>query len=310
MGTLPRATEEAAAAAMADARESDFSFVSEALEPIGFNRRTGNFDGIDPYLKVASFTRPDGRIFLLNYACHAVTLGRKPVVSADWPGAAVRALEARGHRALLLQGFCGDVDPVTNLNRWGEGTEEDLGLYGETIAGRAVKASRLAAKSPKAGLRAAEKRVRVPLAVPPREAIAGLADDFLKKNARFPLADRFAVEWKKHALRAHAGIGARPFVDRVPLQAMSIGQMKLIALPGEVFSAYGLMLKKEFPALLGAGYANGNIGYLPSGSAFEDPDDYASRFAPMFYTVFPFRPDLPLLIVGTARELLTSLGAT
>ena len=148
MGTLLRATEEAAVAALADARESDFSFVSEALEPIGFNRRTGNFDGIDPYLKVASFNRPDGRLFLLNYACHAVTLGRKPVVSADWPGAAVRALEARGHRALLLQGFCGDVDPVTNLNRWGEGTEEDLELYGEMIAGRAAKAARSRRQGP------------------------------------------------------------------------------------------------------------------------------------------------------------------
>ena len=308
LGTLAGAAEGAAAAALSDARRSDFSFSAEALEPIGFNRRTGDFDGIDPYLKVATFSRTDGRIFLLSYACHAVTVGRKPVVSADWPGAAVRALEARGHRALVLQGFCGDIDPVTNLNRWGEGTTEDLNLYGEIMAGRAVKAAAAAAATPEPRLRSAEKRVRVPLDVPPREAIAGLADDFLKKNARFPMADRFAAEWKKRALRAYDSIAAKPFVDRAPVQAMAVGEMKLIALPGEVFSAYGLMLRKEFATLLPAGYANGNIGYLPSGRAFEDPDDYASRYAPMFYTVFPFRSDLPLLIVGTARELLASLG--
>jgi len=308
MRTLPAAAQSAAAAADADARQARFSFAAEAVEPIGFNRRAGNFDGIDPYLKVAALTRNDGAIFLLNYACHAVVVGRKPVVSADWPGAAVRALESRGHRAIVVQGFCGDIDPVTNLNRWGEGTAGDLTLYGEILAGRAVKAGDSAPAMVKPALTSVERRIRIPLAVPPRDEIAGRAAFFLKKNEGFPRADRFAAEWTRTALERHGELAAHPYLENVPVQAMSIGGLKIIALPGEVFSAYGLILKREFPSLITAGYANGNAGYLPSGSAFEDPEDYASVFSPMFYTVFPFRPDLPLLIVGTARELLSSFG--
>lgn len=308
MGTLSGAFSGAAADALADAREAEFSSGTEAVEPIGYNRRSGNFDGIDPYLKVAAFTRAEGKIFLLNYACHAVVVGRKPLVSADWPGAVVRALEARGHRAVLFQGFCGDIDPVTNLNRWGEGTSEDLELYGEILAGRAIKIDRLAAQTPSATLHSVEKRIRVPLAIPPARDIEGRAAFFLEKNAGFPLADRFAGEWAKTARERHGELAARPYLDNVPLQAMSIGGMKLVALPGEVFAAYGLMLKKEFPSLFTAGYANGNIGYLPSASAFDDPHDYAGVFAPMFYTVFPFKPEIASLLARTARDLLTSLG--
>jgi hypothetical protein len=308
MGTLSDAVSGAAADAQADVRQAEFSSGIEALEPIGYNRRSGNFEGIDPYLRVAAFTRADGKIFLLNYACHAVVVGRKPLVSADWPGAVVRALEARGHRAVLFQGFCGDIDPVTNLNRWGEGTSEDLELYAEILAGRALKIDRLATRSSSPSLQSVEKRIRVPLDIPAARDIEGRAAFFLEKNAGFPLADRFAGEWAKTARERHSELAARPYLDNVPLQAISIGGLKLIAFPGEVFAAYSLMLKKEFPSLFTAGYANGNIGYLPSASAFDDPHDYAGVFAPMFYTVFPFKPEIAPLLVRAARELLTSLG--
>jgi len=307
MGTLPDAMSQAARAAVSDAREASFSIASEAVEPIGFNRRTGTFDGIDPTLNVASFTRTDGKIFLMNYACHAVTLGRAPEVSADWPGAAVRAIEARGHRALLFQGFCGDIDPVTNLNRWGDGSTEDLKLYGEILAGRALKGERHSPPSIDTDIRSLEKRIRVPLAVPARGAIETQAAFFLEKNSGFPKADRFAAEWKKIAHDHYDKIAAAPYIDDVPVQAISVGAMKIIAFPAEVFSAYSLILKKEFPGLFTFGYANGDIGYLPSESAFADPGDYAANCAPMFYTAFPFTPDVPKLLVSTARELLEAL---
>jgi neutral ceramidase len=309
METLAGAVSGAAADALADAREAEFSSGVEAVEPIGYNRRSGNFDGIDPYLKAAAFTRADGKIFLLNFACHAVVIGRQPQVSADWPGAAVRALEARGHRAVLFQGFCGDIDPVTNLNRWGEGTAEDLELYGTILADRAMKIDRTAARTASPALRSVERRIRVPLDVPPLGEIESRAAFFLEKNAGFPLADRFAKEWAKTAFERHGELAAKPSLDNVPIQAMSIGDMNLISLPGEVFAVYGLTLTREFPSLFTVGYANGNIGYLPSGSAFEDRGDYASVFAPMFYTVFPFNPDIAPLLAKTARELLSSFGS-
>jgi len=319
LASLPGAAVEAAAAALSDVAESELWFGFEAVEAIGFNRRLATFEGIDPLLKTARFKRKDGEIFLLNYACHPVTLGRDARVSGDWPGAAVRALEARGRRALVFQGFCGDIDPVTNLNRWGRGTEEDLGLYGEILAGRALKSAALGGRiegtnAPARGrpagraLAAAEARVRVPLEVPPAGEIETLAALFRARNQRFPAADRFASEWAESAPTRRGELAEMPYLDNVPVQAMAIGGLKIIAFPGEVFTAYSVALKKEFPTLFPIGYANGNIGYLPSRAAFEDPDDYAAVFAPMFYGAFPFTLDLPALLISTARRLLLNLG--
>lgn len=320
LATLPAAVSGAAAAAADDVREADFVFSAEALEPIGYNRRKATFDGIDPYLRAASFVRSDGEILLLNYACHAVTMGRIPSVSADWPGAAVRAVEGRGRRrAIVFQGFCGDIDPVTNLNKWGAGTKEDLAMYGEIVASRAIKSlerAREAGRTRDAGmrhsgtaslLRVTQTRIRVPLSVPPRDRIGDTAALFLKYNSGFPLSDRFAAEWTAAAAENHARLAAHPFVDGVPIQAITFGGLKLIALPGEVFSSYSLDLGRDFPGVFTVGYANGNIGYLPSRSAFDEPGDYACACAPMFYTIFPFTRDLPEIILGAARDVLRSL---
>jgi hypothetical protein len=327
MATLSGAVSAAVVAAARDMRVARLAFAAEAIEPIGYNRREKNFAGIDPFLRTARLARggqDEGDIFLLNYACHAVTMGRIPKVSADWPGAAVSALERRGHRAVVFQGFCGDIDPVTNLNRWGAGTREDLALYGEIIAARAEKAVALArqdvdpqdAGSEATGvtsrqtpplLRSAEMRLRVPLAVPSRDRIEETAALFLRYNSGFPLSERFAAEWTAAAHGNHEALAASPFVDDVPIQAMAIGGMKLLAIPGEVFSSYSLDLGKDRPGLFTVGYANGNIGYLPSRSAFDEPGDYACACAPMFYTVFPFTRDLPAIILDAARKVLRSL---
>lgn len=110
----------AAADAAADLAAAEFTSAFVAAEPIGYNRRRGDFHGIDPWLKVLTFRTGARSTVLFSYACHPVVLGRRTKISADWPGAAVRAIEATGRRTLFLQGFCGDIDPVTQMNGWGK----------------------------------------------------------------------------------------------------------------------------------------------------------------------------------------------
>jgi hypothetical protein len=309
MEALPAAIVEAAVAAAADAAPAEFSYSFEALEPLGYNRRKDSFEDIDPYLKIGYFERGEGDILLLSYACHAVVLGRTTQVSADWPGAAVRAVEATGRRAIVLQGFCGDVDPVTQLNRWGEGSAEDLALYGRIIADRALKSRRYARTPPDARLRTSERSIEIPLAVPPRERIDDMGKLFLEKNGRFPLADKFEREWRKRAYEAYAALSRKPFIDDIPIQAVDIGGLEMIGLPGEVFSRFGLNLKAAHPALIPVGYANGDAGYFPSRGAFADLGDYAAYCAPMFYTIFPFTSDLEDIITRASLDILSELKA-
>ncbi len=304
MATLPGRIRAAARAAAADLGDAEASAGEAVVEPIGFNRRTNDFTGIDPVLKVIALKRKSARVLVLSYACHAVTLGRSPLVSADWPGAVVRELESRGERALVLQGCCGDVDPVTGLNGWGSGTEEDLRLYGHLLAERALKAVRGAAASGDAAVRSAERRVRVMLRVPPEETLDREAVKFVAINSAFPGAERFADEWLKSAHEHYAAMAKKPYLDEVPVQAAAVGPALVAGLPGEAFSCYGLALRKEFPGVLPAAYVNGDIGYLPPATAFMDPRDYACHCAPKFYTLFPFTRTIESQMLETAGQVL------
>jgi len=306
--SLPDAVCKAVEQAANYLRDAGFSYAAQAVEPIGYNRRLGNFVDVDPFLKSGVFKRDGGSIYLLNYACHAVTLGRSTQVSADWPGALARRLEKDGHRALVFQGFCGDLDPVVFMNHWGGGTGEDLRLYGDLLADRLAKSEKGAKQPANIRLAAAEQRFRIPLSVCRKDEIDAEAAFFLEKNKAFPLADRFAEEWRQTAHERHREFWSKPYLDDVPVQALAVGDWKLVALPGEVFCRFGLNLGKEFPGLMTAGYANGNIGYLPHASAFEDTGDYACYCAPRFYTVFPFTADLERIFMKESRGVLKAVA--
>ena len=296
----------AAADAAADLRDARFGFAFEAVEPLGYNRRRGDFRDIDPWLKALVF-RTKGRLtFLFNYACHPVVLGRTADVSADWPGAAVRAVEQSGHRAVFLQGFCGDIDPVTQMSRWGQGTAADLGLYGEIIALRLEKAADEAAagETRSTSLDAAEERIEVPLHVPARAEIERRARSFAQNYAAFPGGGKFAAAWRERALRKRARAAKSPAVRNVPVQALRIGPVRILGFPGEPFCGTGLRLRKRHDPLLPVGYANGLIGYIPTRAAYRDPSDYASSCAPMFFQTFPFRPDVERVFLDAGRRLL------
>jgi hypothetical protein len=298
---------EAAAEAGEAPREAGFSYALEAVEPLGFNRRKTNFCGVDPVLKAAVFRTAERRIYLLNYACHAVVFGRKTHVSADWPGAVVREIERSGDKAVFFQGFCGDIDPVLQMNRWGEGTAGDLLDIADLVRRRLKKAERYAVPQPDPHLSASEHRLELPLSIWDKRTIERQAADFEKRYGQFPGAARFAGEWKKLALAAAPVMRKTPRLRNVPVQAIAVGALKIIALPGEFFCEIGLKLEKTDAPLMPVGYANGNIGYIPEDRDFRDAADYACYCAPMFYQIFPFEPGVERTFLRASRKALRSV---
>jgi len=300
---------EAAEEAAGHPEEAECRSAFEAVEPIGYNRRSKDFRDIDPWLKAAAFRTKSKKIFLLNYACHAVVLGRSKGVSADWPGAWIREVERAGAKAVFFQGYCGDIDPVTQANRWGQGTSEDLRLYGDLLKRRLDKAGAYAEVQAGPGLAAVEKRIRIPLDIWTKRDIEREAAAFEKKYAQFPGAERFAKEWKKEALATYRARRKAPFLENVPLQALAIGRLKMLALPGEIFCGIGLKLQKALGPFVPIGYANGSIGYVPSRAAYRDRSDYACYCAPMFYQGFPFAPEIEGIILRESRGVLKAIGS-
>lgn len=308
MAFVKKAIKEAVELAAANSDNAEFAFAFEAIEPIGFNRREANFKDIDPLLKVAVFKQKDRKIYLVSYACHPVTLGRTTDVSADWPGALIQEIEDKGNQGIFFQGFCGDIDPVTNMNRWGSGTKEDLLLYGKMLFHRTLKTETHLVFQEKTTLKALEKRIHLPLKVCSKDEIEQQAESFLESNKQFPLADRFIDEWKTKAYQKHAELSEKPFLENIPIQVISIGQLKILGLPGEVFCRIGLNLQKRWHPLFTFGYANGNIGYIPTQSAYQDAADYACYCAPKFYSVFQFSQEIEKILVRESAELLADIS--
>jgi hypothetical protein len=295
---------EAAAEAVAARRPAELSYAFEAIEPLGYNRRKNDFCGVDPVLKIAILRTTVRRIYLLSYACHAVVFGRRSHVSADWPGAVVAAIEKCGDQAVFFQGFCGDIDPVIQKNRWGEGTPSDLLDIGSLVRRRLVRAERYAVDQSDPVLAAVERRIRVPLTIYDRRTIERRAASFARTYSQFPGAARFAGDWRRRALAAAPARRLAPVVRDVPVQAMALGDLRIAALPGEFFSEIGLKLQRTNAPVVPVGYANGNIGYVPTDRDFRDAADYACYCAPMFYELFPFRPGVERTFLKAARRAL------
>jgi hypothetical protein len=304
---VAEAVKEAAAEASAALEAVEFGFHFEAAEPIGYNRRLGNFEDVDPWLKVVIFKGKKKKIFLLSYACHPVTLGPTKEISADWPGALSREIEARGHAGLVFQGFCGDIDPVIYLNRRFGATKEDLALSGKILAERALKSEKYISFEARPGLGAAEKRIRLPLQVFPKSALRQETKGAIEATREFSRAGRIIRGWRRRVEKLQAAHSLSPWVEGVPVQALRIGGLKILGLPGGVFSGLGIKLREKWPSLLTIGYANGNVGYLPTREAYRTPNDYACYSAPKFYAVFPFSPKIESVLLRKGNSLLSLL---
>ena len=300
--------EKAVAIAEADCQPARLSYAMPTIEPLGYNRRKRCFEPIDPVLKTAFLLRASRPIAVTGYACHAVTLGPVASISADWPGAVVRAFEKRGYQAIVFQGFCGDIDPVTNLDRWGQGSREDLDLYGELVCQRALKSLEYATAEESPGLCSTETRIDLPLDVPadPQELEA------IRRawGRELSGAHRVVDDWFGEARRRYPALRAEPFVRAVPIQAMGIGGLRLIGLPGEVFSEYSLRLRAKWPALFTIGYAGGNVGYMPTCEAYSSVDDYACYCAPRCYDVFPYAPEIEQVVLSACKRVLLHVDET
>ncbi len=306
LAAVSEKTFEAVEDARKDLQPAEIRWNIEEIEPIGFNRVNGTLEPVDTQLGILAFEREDLNIYLANYACHPVTLGRNTAVSADFPGRFCGEIEKEGDRLLFMQGFCGNIDPFRNKVRWGAGTEKDIQFYGKHLASRFRKA--LEHRRPMSGsvIKARLERIGIPYDICPVKDIqkeAGrLLDtfkDFEKEKSR-----RFADEWLKDAKTAFSVLKEKPFLENVPVQILKLGEVNIAALPGEVFCELGLTIKDRFPGTFPAGYANGNIGYIPTAAAYKKERDYACYSAPKFYAEFPYKDSIEALFTKTVLDML------
>lgn len=253
----------------------------------------------------------DGRkpVMLFNYACHGVVLGGdNQEISADWIGAAREALEASGSvgTAVFLQGCCGNINPP------GHGGFDQVRKTGEMVANPLLEALANAKPMDDPKIKVAWKEVALPfMPLPSEQELAqeitfrrGEIEKAQAKGAAIDLKVHIAhLGWAQDALKMVNDEGG-PESVKIGLQAIAIDGVVLASLPGEAFCEYGLEFRKMTEAaVMPVGYANGNIGYIPTAEAYKE-GGYEVNDAIKYYAVKMIGPESEGIIVDAMRDLL------
>ena len=288
--TVREAIVSAVIAADAARTDATASFGVGHENSVAFNRRIrmknglsyshpgkGNPDNVnyagptDPEVGVIGIWNPEGKLAgcVVNFACHATASG--PWVSANWIYYLERAVQGyfgKECTVVFLQGACGDVTQVDNLNPH---ENPDGDAWSQMVGGR------VGAEAVKVLVGMSQTRVNdVPVDAQtktwsirrraPTRARVAAALELAQKDP--PTAGPDWV-WAKETLLLDALIAREPAVD-VEVQAIQVGPVVCISNPAEYFCEYGLDLKRGsgFPITFPVELANGCVGYVPTEEAF------------------------------------------
>lgn len=232
---------------------------------------------VDPQVGVLLLEADDGScIVLTNFACHPVTVQVQPLISADFPGAAMALVERNVPGcmvSLFTQGACGDLNPVRDDSH----DFKDVDRYGLMLGGEVLKLVGLLSSPdyptspPMVAVNAAV--ISLPLRdVPPRDSILQIleeADRKLRLAETEEERKRLAKE-RRQAEEALILIARSAEPIEAEIQVMRLGDAVLVAIPGELFAELGLEIKRRStaPYTFIVGYANGWIGYIPTQKAW------------------------------------------
>jgi neutral ceramidase len=297
----------AVCAAWESRRPSVVGAGSGTITGIGRNRRSADGLPVDPEVGVLRVLPRDGspEAVLVNYACHPTVLGPDNLlISADYPGYARAFLEGRGGGvvAAFTNGAAGDVNA---------GHSADLSALGYPIPGRTFERARslgtmLGCEARRvmetiepghdATVKVASTTVTLAgKALPPMDEAQGdlvRKEKALEQATTAGAAEELLIKAKVAALYARLLVhrigesegNDSPGPARIEIQGIRVGDAAFLAVPVELFVNIGLAVKRCSP--LGrtfvVGYANGDLGYLPSLQAFGEGgyEVVSSTFAP------------------------------
>jgi neutral ceramidase len=283
------------------------TYADTQVPELAFNRTYKKDGPLDETLRTVFFARKrKAAIALCNYSCHPVSVGCRDQVSADYPGQVVKQLEAKGYQGIFLTGFCGDIDPTGKKRGFANAAR-----IGRALAKAALQTAAQVRAVEMTELRGMVRKVRIPLQVPSdAELLARLrnAKDALEA-APEKREHLHTIAWNAEALAAKQLKSFKPYTDTY-LQAIKLGDIVLIAFPGETFTSLGLQLRAQFPKqdLICVNTANGLIGYIPTADEF-DCKSYAAFMAAGIYGNFQMARGFGEKLGVEAGKLIQSLTA-
>lgn len=217
---------------------------------------------IDPELLALAVREHDGtvRAMVVNYAMHADATGGNQI-SAGWPGKVARTVaQVYGPQCvtLVLNGCCGDI----NHGFWetkrivGKGQLRTDSM-GRALGGLAINAVEIAQPMESAEVDARLRRPEIPWYT--RDEAMRAEVEAMRAQGELNAKDAVVVErfdeWPYDGQLAE-----------VTVQALRLGEIIFVGLPGEIFTRWGLEIKHWSPAeyTFVAELANDWFGYIPT----------------------------------------------
>ncbi len=264
---------------------------------IGVNRE-GVTDKDVPVLKVES---ADGKLrgLLFGYACHNTTLtGEFYQVSGDYAGFAQEAIERAhpGALALFVMGCGADINPYPRSKL------EIAQQHGDELAKSVEQVLTGAMSSVSGQLKSVLGGVMIPLAPTPKKE-----EWQARLNDQNAFRRRHAERWLAKLERDGKIMSEYPYT----VQIIQLGDLKLVALAGEVVTDYSLRLKKELGGNTWvAGYSNDLCSYIPSARMFAE-GGYEVVDSMLYYDLpGSYAPAIEEKIIGKVHELDRQLTRT
>ncbi len=240
---------------------------------------------LDTTVHAMHFQRGGSRRDLLwyHFSAHPVCFADEQA-GPDWPGmVADRIRRQYDLRASFLQGHAGDVNPGDGDPWRGDAAKTTTGVYDALC--RAIES---AATVKVDSLQVDTCRFGIPLNM---GLLAGWLQQYRSDPAKCTggaWVDRgFADDWYRGNRDRDLNQTELP----VTLGSMRIGNVALAFHPAELYSFYGLAIRRDSPFAdtMVVGYADGIIGYLADPRAYE-AGEYAATTVPKILDYPPFMP--------------------
>lgn len=248
---------------------------------------------------------------LFHYACHPTTKsGSDGFISADYPGIARTKIERelRCKAALFMPGCFGNVRPrlLSPQGGFASATPEQLDACGQELADAVCNAASATRTVAANELSAAQRGVALKFgaAKSVKELRAMIADDT-------PLAQALWAPWARQMLQCLKEKSI-PAAERSRMQAIKIGPLAIVSIPGEPVQEIGDHIERECRHLTDArdiwpvGYTNDMVGYLCTRRHYEE-GGYEPTAFPLFGRPARFEGEEETFVDG-AKKLLRDVS--
>lgn len=252
----------------------------DILHPIG---------EIDDRVNVLRFHRESADdLVLVNFGCHPDTVGGE-LLSADWPGFLCRTVEQsiEGTKCIFFNGVQGDVNHVNTAPRGGDLNDMQEGFdgvsrsygharhMGRVVAGAVLQVYDKVCYQDVGSIHLVQKNIRIPANLPEADEVPKaqyIVDmEMAGKSNELPYCGMLLTTALANAHRI-LRLADGPAAFDMMFGAVSIGNVVLIAIPGEPFSGVGIQLKQApgWDLVLPLCLTNGCEGYFPMQEAYDE----------------------------------------